>query len=386
MPPDAQPAAPAVPAVRGPDILVRTAPPLSATSDMPLAATAQPPPAASNSPTDQKAGTPPEISPETQAEAAKAKRGGESADDFLAGVAETGAAKRGDPGDSAKETKPDEDPELTAIEVDGKKIDEWSPSMKREMTRARNRQRAAEAEAKTLKETLSTLTKTVEELRVKVEPPKPEPTIPDAEPRPARDKFETPDAYDDALAAWGVREGERQAAKKTADDKAASAKKAADDAAADRQKAAETELANLNSVWIDRKAKAIEAMPDYVEVAERDDLTISLPMAHAILVADNGPQVAYHLGKHPEEAQRIAAISSPIVQAMEIGKIAARLAAPASRTPRAAPIQPLSGGNSPADTSTREPSMDEWAAKRTPEIMNTRKPFINAPPPGPARH
>lgn len=362
---------PATPAVRGPDILVRTAPPLSATSDMPLAATAQPPEAASNSAADQKAGTPPEIGPEAQAEAAKAKQDGSPTPDPVV--------------DPAKETKPEADQEPNEIEVEGKKV-ELPPWMKREITKARNRQRDAEAKALKDSEVVAELRKQVDELRARVELPKPEPTIPEAEPRPVRDKFETPDAYDDALAAWGVREGERHAAKRSADDKAAAAKKAAGDAAADRQQAAETELANLNAVWVDRKAKAIEAMPDYVEVAERDDLTISVPMAHAILVADNGPHVAYHLGKNPEEAKRIAAISSPIVQAMEIGKIAARLAAPAPRSPRSAPIQPLNGGNSSADTSTREPSMDEWAAKRTPEIMSTRKPFISAPPPGPARH
>jgi hypothetical protein len=52
------------------------------------------------------------------------------------------------------------------------------------------------------------------------------------------------------------------------------------------------------------------------------------PMAHAILHSEQGPDIAYHLGKNPAEAERISKLA-PALQLVELGKIASKLEAPA---------------------------------------------------------
>ena len=60
---------------RGPDLLVRTAPPLSATADEPLMSVEALPVSASADPKDLERGVPAEITPEAKAVIAAAKKG-----------------------------------------------------------------------------------------------------------------------------------------------------------------------------------------------------------------------------------------------------------------------------------------------------------------------
>jgi len=57
----------------------------------------------------------------------------------------------------------------------------------------------------------------------------------------------------------------------------------------------------------------------------------------AVMELENGPQVAYYLGKHPDYARRLAEMS-PLSAAMEVGRLATRLktGAPKSERPGAA--------------------------------------------------
>ena len=199
------------------------------------------------------------------------------------------------------------------------------------------------------------------------------------DPRPTRDGFDTPDAYETALTEWGVREGQRKATQAAAEERKAAETKAAEERREVARKAGETELAKLAETWQARRAKAIEARPDYAAVAESDAVTISQPMAHAIMSVENGPDIAYHLGQHPDVAARIAGLANVGMQILEIGKLSAKLAAtPDRRPPPPPPLDPISGVNARADTSDREPSMEEYAAKRTAEIRASRRPFIQA--------
>lgn len=76
----------------------------------------------------------------------------------------------------------------------------------------------------------------------------------------------------------------------------------------------------------------------------------------AIMDEDNGPQVAYHLAKNPEEAQRIAGLT-PLRQAKEIARLAAKLASepakPKTPSKAPAPIAPVTGTSA---ASSSEPS------------------------------
>jgi len=65
---------------------------------------------------------------------------------------------------------------------------------------------------------------------------------------------------------------------------------------------------------------------DYYEVTRSEDLPISLAMAEAIAESEDGPALAYHLGKNPEIAADIANLS-PFAAARELGRIEERLIA-----------------------------------------------------------
>ena len=362
---------------RGPDILIRTAPPLSATSDGPLGEVAKPPVSASNDAGDQDSGVPGEMSAQDQADARTAK------------VTDV-TAPTGKKPPAAKTPEAEIDVSDLASNLPGYAVREISKARKAARTQVAEATAQADAAAKSATEAADAARAELAALRAKLEatsPAESEPAVnrteaegrsggatrdPSAEARPTRDTFDDPDAYDTALSEWAMREGVRTAEAKIASDRAAAE-------AAAQKSAQEAEIAALNTRWEASKAKASEKYQDYAAVAEGEH-TVSVPMAHAILVLENGTDVAYHLGKNPEESARIAAIKNPMMQVLEIGKIAARLAAPPSRAPRSRPLEPIDGSFSPADTSGREPSMEEVAARVNGRYQAGRRPFLEASP------
>lgn len=381
---------------RPPDILIRTAPALSATADAPLEALPKPPVSASNDAGDQDAGVPAEMSLEEKAAADPALKSA----DATGTASEATEAPPAKPGNPAK-AKPDSDAksaEATDTADDGEPdLSDLPPSTPkwalREVSIARKALRTqtaqADAAVKSATETAAAAQAELADIRAKLAAVPTETPQSDAkaDPRPTRDRFDDPDTYDSALTEWAQREGERKAEAKIAAE-AAAARAANESAAQAAQKAAnEAELSRLKSAWDSKREAAIAKYEDYVAVADGDH-AVSVPMAHAIMLADNGPDIAYHLGKNPEESARIAALPNIGLQLLEIGKLAATLSTPARapRNARSRPIEPIERGNAPADTSDREPSMDEWAAKRNAEIRNGRTPFFMAAERAAARH
>ena len=118
---------------------------------------------------------------------------------------------------------------------------------------------------------------------------------------PRIDQFESPDAYAEAraqhLAEQIVRTREIQ-----------------------RQ---QTEI---TSAYHDREEDARGKYDDFDQVAYNPSLRITDVMAQTIQSSDIGPELAYHLGTNPKEADRISRLA-PLVQAREIGKLEAKLAA-----------------------------------------------------------
>ena len=219
------------------------------------------------------------------------------------------------------------------------------------------------------------------EQRLAAPPPKPAepppaPRAPDPPaPFPARAAFDSPDAFDAAVQQWHATETTRVARETVR----AEQERAATEAAAQRQRDAEEATtrqqrdANERIVneWNARRAKAIEAKPDFAAVVENPAVQISPPMAAAIMQMEQGADVAYHLGKNPAEAARIAALP-PLNAVFELGRLAASLAAPTapkiSRAPD--PIRPV-GGASPAVTpALADLDMDAYAARRREQLRS----------------
>lgn len=312
-------------------------PALSATSDMPEKVAA---PAVSEEkiPADQKQ------------ENGEAKPEGETPAD--ASADQTGAAEAGKQADGEK--KPD---------------DQTPPWMKAEITKERNRRRVAEQRADKLQDDLSKALTGLEKLGAA---PK-EVKAAETEARPKRESFDNPEAYDSALIEWSARLATKTA-QATLDKERVEA---------DRRRV-ETEQGERNKATLDgfneRKATFVKDHPDYEDVVENDDVQISTPMAHAILNDDDGPAIAYYLGKNPDEAARISKLN-PIKAVAELGRIAARLAARPAPTNKPAPIRPLKTGAAAATAkSPNEESMEEYAARRQPQILASRKPFIGGGP------
>jgi hypothetical protein len=119
----------------------------------------------------------------------------------------------------------------------------------------------------------------------------------------------------------------------------------------------------------DKEEKAREKYDDFEQVAYNPKLPITDVMAQSIQASDIGPEVAYHLGANPKEAERISRLS-PILQAKEIGKLEAKLASdpPVKKTSNApTPISPItarSTGTPAYDTtdprSIKTMSTSEW--------------------------
>lgn len=255
-----------------------------------------------------------------------------------------------------------------------KRMSELTTEKKVALARAETAEKSATALQDTLKQALETIerlggqkkvTDTIEAQAA-------------ADPRPAKDKFDDPNAYDDALIEWSARQAtrvataelERKAAEKDKADAARTETEKQDAARA----AAEDAWNGRVSTFQERREKAIEAIPDYAEVAEADNVSITFPMREAILDADNGPQIAYHLGRNEgAEAARIAKLS-PVQQIFEIGKIAAELARPKPNISKApAPITATGSRQTAAERSREEMGGDEYYAVRNPEIQAARR-------------
>ena len=146
-----------------------------------------------------------------------------------------------------------------------------------------------------------------------------------ATPAATVDQFESPEAYAEALA---LQKAEELIAKR---------------------EAAKQQSAVLES-YQEREEAAREKYDDFEQVAYNPKLPITTVMAETIQSSEIGPELAYYLGSNPKKAERISRMS-PFVQAKEIGKIEAKLAAdpPTKRTTSApAPISPVTARSSGA--------------------------------------
>lgn len=135
------------------------------------------------------------------------------------------------------------------------------------------------------------------------------------------------------------------------------------------QREAEAERAAMLEAYHDREEEARGKYDDFEQVAYNPWLPVTETMAQTIQASEIGPDVIYYLGSNPKEAERIARLS-PILQAREIGRIEAKIAAnpPAKKTSTApAPIAPVTArtsGTTAYDTtdprSVKSMSTSEW--------------------------
>ena len=163
---------------------------------------------------------------------------------------------------------------------------------------------------------------------------------------PQIDQFESPEAYAEALA---YQKAEELIAKR------------------DFQRH-QTEVVDA---YHDKEEEVRTKYADFDQVAYNPKLRITTEMAQTIQSSEIGPELAYHLGTNPKEAERISRLS-PLAQAREIGRLEAKLVAEpvtkkvSSAPAPIAPVVPRSTGTPTYDTtdprSIKTMSTSEWIA------------------------
>jgi hypothetical protein len=151
------------------------------------------------------------------------------------------------------------------------------------------------------------------------------------------------------------------------------------------------EQQKIQSAYKERLAKAAEKYEDFHDVAESQDVAISVPMAHAIMASEYGPELQYLLGKERAEAGRLSKLFVP-QQVLALGRMEAKLAAQvapaapkapaneAAPTPKPAvssappPVKPAKAGNADAVKDPNDMSMEEYAAFRSKQLQGQRRP------------
>ena len=126
-----------------------------------------------------------------------------------------------------------------------------------------------------------------------------------------------------------------------------------------------------------KEAKFAKTVQDYEDVVYSDDLTISEDVARIIKSLDEGPEVAYYLGKNPDIADDLSHLP-PYLAGVEVGRIATRLAAEKQKAGKAvssapAPVPKLEGREpgkqiAPSEPDSDKLSMKEWLRRRNKQL------------------
>jgi hypothetical protein len=309
----------------------------------------------------QQAGKPAAAAPETPAET--------PADTVSEPAATEAAAET-----PAAETTPEaaaEEPEPDPASEAGRTLARHKSSLQARIDQATARQRDAERERDAERIRRESLEREIAALRgpEKTSAPKadtpPAYVTPATDPEPKLEDFQDQDdpyaAWNKATARWATRDEQRKIAY-------------------EREQTAAVERARIERETADRQTEQVVAQhtqrldafrkthPDFDAVIANPDAVTNDWISEEIATREDGPAIAYYLGKHPQESRRLAALNSQKSVIREIGGIAHRLGAasttgPASQTTSttSAPRPPKPVGASasalardPADMSTDE--------------------------------
>lgn len=143
---------------------------------------------------------------------------------------------------------------------------------------------------------------------------------------------------------------------------------------AERESARKAEQAQATqTAWQQREAEFAKTAPDYVEVVGTSEVTLPQHVLEAVAESELGPQLAYHLAKNPDVAEKLRGMSERAAM-REIGRLEASITsapAPAPAAPPAArptnappPVKPVAGPGASAAVDVAKMSMDDYVKHR----------------------
>lgn len=233
--------------------------------------------------------------------------------------------------------------DATAADDQGKER-KPNPKIERRFSEITKQREAAREEARKEREAREALEAKLRELETKANPQQAQAPANELGPEPQPEQFSDMFEYAKALAEY------------TADKKLMEREQQE----AQRKAAAEQEL--KFKAWAERIDKAKAELPDFDDMVQSSEVSVSDPVRDAIMESDVGPKILYHLAENPEFATKLNGMS--VISALrEIGKLEARLEKPATSAERAptatpvvgkskapAPITPIRGGASGKET------------------------------------
>jgi len=215
------------------------------------------------------------------------------------------------------------------------------PWVKTRLSKIAAQRREAESRAETEKARADDLQRQLDALRGSDEPAKRTPdAIDPKDPRPEIDKYDDPDKCYIDLSAWSARQ-EHARLKKADEDRLTRETEA---------KSAREAAAAYNA-----RADAFrEKHPDFEEVTGKVKFSESPEMVVGIVESEVGPEIAYYLGQHPEEAKRIMALPTASAIERAIGRLEQKLSTPAQKespapAPPPAPPEKVGGSGTPPE-------------------------------------
>lgn len=187
-----------------------------------------------------------------------------------------------------------------------------------------------------------------------------------ADAKPKAEDFDSYDAFVDALTDWKLEQRTQQS-------------KPDEDMPAPQMSPEET--ASIKEFY----EEGTDAYEDFAEVVGNPKLQISTQMATLFMESDNGPDIAYYLGQHPDESAKIAELDNPVQIARALGRIEAKLeqreekaetpeapAKPSKASSKAPePIEPIDGAGKTGDGSLEDMSFSEYEKRRVKQLRDS---------------
>ncbi len=116
--------------------------------------------------------------------------------------------------------------------------------------------------------------------------------------------------------------------------------------------------------WSSKVEATRATIADYDKVVGSSEIPVAGHVADALMDAERGPELAYHMANHPDLAERLNKMS-PVKAAIELGRLESTLGGTTARQPSKAPapITPSRPGPT-VKTDLAKVSMDDYVKER----------------------